>query len=94
MDRLRKRKVQCPVSARVLRVWPSELPPLLRGALALFPGILRAYDDNSGLDKDDDNKKTHFLASLMVLSLLPVRSLHESLLLVFWLLILPPAARN
>ena len=39
-------------------------------------------------------RATNFLASLIVLSLLPVRSRHESLLLVFWLLILPPAARN
>lgn len=37
-------------------------------------------------------RKTYFFASLIVLSLRPVRSRQESLLFVFWLLMRPPAA--
>lgn len=68
----------------------SFLP--LRLALDVLSKPSRTKSVYNGMDSMRHD--AHFLASFTVLSRLPLRSRQESLLLVFWLLMRPPAARN
>ena len=89
-------------SASNLARWASAAALLRAGSCSKYSASLCYVHSSSPTGADEwperaGKKKghaTHFFASLMVLRRRPLRSRHESLLLVFWLLMRPPAARS